>query len=66
VLPRFDELDTGAGDEVFDRARDEHFAWVRGLRHPRSDVHGDPAGLTGHHLALTGLQPGADLEPELP
>src|SRR4029453_5466465 len=51
--------------EVLDRARDQHLAGSGSFRDPSADVHGDPADLPVDHLALTGMEAGANLETEL-
>src|SRR6266566_8903100 len=59
------EGDSGACDEVPDRARDDHLAGA-GLRcDPRADVDRDPADLGVHALALAGVQPGPHLDAEI-
>src|SRR3954447_435805 len=59
------ELDSGAGDEVGDGARDEHLARPRSGAHARADVHRDAAHISvAHQLALAGVQTGADLDAE--
>src|SRR5205085_5710494 len=58
------ELEARAGDEVFDRARNEDLARLRLLRDSRADVNGDPADLAVQPLALACVQAGAYLEPE--
>src|SRR6266581_4701649 len=55
-----------AGHEVLHGVRDEHFAGLRQRRDARADVDSDAAKLRPHHLALAGMEPGADLEPEAP
>src|SRR5207245_1380695 len=47
-------------------ARHEHLPWLRLLRHPGPDVHGDAADLAVHDLALAGVQARADLQAEPP
>src|SRR5207247_9498575 len=59
------EGDSRAGDEILDRTRDEHLAAARGRRDPRTDMRGDPGDGRAEHLALAGVQPGPDIEPEL-
>src|SRR5919197_3887134 len=64
VLAALLEVDPGAGDEVANGARDEHLARPGERRHARAGVHGDPAHLPVRQLALAGVEPGAQLEPE--
>ena len=58
------ELELRAGDEILDRSRHEHLPGTRRVRHAGADVHGDPADLAAHLLALTGVEARPDLEPE--
>src|SRR5439155_22049992 len=65
VLSALAEGDSRARDEILDRARDEHLAAARERRDPRTDMRGDPGDRRAEHLALAGVQPGPDIEPEL-
>jgi len=56
----------GAGDQVLDGARNDNFIRLRLCGHTRPDMHGNAAYLPGHDLALAGMQPGADMQPQLP
>src|SRR5438034_6217936 len=58
------ELDPRAGDEVFHRRRDEHFARLGQRGDARSRGHCDPAQLAVDPLALARVQARADLETE--
>src|SRR5439155_3772851 len=58
--------DSRAGDEIPDRARDEHLSGSRLRCDPRADVHRDPADLAADELALACVDAGADLETEVP
>jgi hypothetical protein len=42
VFPAVLEVDTGSGDQVNDRARDQYLSGVRHVLHPLSDVDADP------------------------
>src|SRR5919201_3168968 len=64
VLAAVLEVDPRAGDEVLDGARDEHLAGLGKRRHARADVHGDAADLAVDELALTRVQPCADVQVE--
>ena len=52
------ELEAGAGDEVANRARDQHFARLRDFDDPRRDVHRDAADAAGDGGALAGMDAG--------
>jgi hypothetical protein len=47
------EFEPGARDEIFDRARHEHFARLRVRGDPRTDVDGDSADLAVDELTLS-------------
>src|SRR2546423_13682646 len=64
VLAALLEGDPGAGDEVAHRARDEHLARACEGGDARAGVEGGPAHLPVRDLALAGVEPGAELEPE--
>src|SRR5918911_699338 len=66
VLAALLEGDPGAGDEVAHRARDEDLTRPGQRRHPRAGVDGDPAHLPVRELALAGVEPRPELEPESP
>src|SRR4051794_34813450 len=57
LAPRL-ELDLPARDQVAHRPRHEHLAGAGQRRHPRADVHGDPAKVVATYLALAGVDPG--------
>src|SRR5438270_12206768 len=59
------EADARAGDEVFHRARHQHLACVRARCHASAYVHGETTDVRAHDLALAGVQPRADLQPDL-
>jgi hypothetical protein len=56
----------GTGDQVLDGARNDNFIGLRLRRDTRPDMHGNAAHLPGHDLALAGVQPCADMQPQLP
>ena len=58
------EVDARAGDQVLDRARDEHFARPGQRAHPRPDVDRDAADVGVDDLELAGVQAGAHLQAE--
>jgi hypothetical protein len=60
------EPESGSCDEIPDRARDEHLTGSGERRDTRADRHRDPRQLAVAHLALTGVNPDADLELEPP
>ena len=62
-LHRAPKLKAGTRDQVLHRARDEHFARLRGLRYPGADVDGDSAHLASDHLALAGVKPARTSRP---
>src|SRR5918912_3540752 len=64
VLAALLEGDPRAGDEVAHRARDEDLTRPGQRRDPRAGVDGDPAHLPVRELALAGVEPCAELEPE--
>src|SRR4029079_206132 len=55
---------SGAGNQVFDGARDKHFAGTGQRRDARADMDHDPADLVAHDLAFSCMQAGADRETE--
>jgi hypothetical protein len=61
----FLEDEPGTGDEIAHRLRDEHFSGCRLGRHARADVNTDSPDLPIHELALTSVQSGANLDPEV-
>jgi hypothetical protein len=65
VLTTVLEQDARAGDQILDRARDEHFAGMSLGGDAGADVDGDPADLLVQELTLACMQPGSDLEPQL-
>src|SRR5713226_2710071 len=64
LLTAVGEDDSGAGDEVLDRARHEHLARFRRGCYACARVDGDPADLVAHQLTLAGVKPCADLDAE--
>ncbi len=59
------ERESGAGDEILDRARNQHLARVSPSRHAGADVHGDAAVFVSHHFALARMKSGAHVDAEL-
>src|SRR5262245_42486742 len=59
------ELQPRAGHQVLDGLRDEHLPGGRLGRHPRPDRDRDAGDLLVDDLALAGVEPGAELEPQL-
>src|SRR5207253_2547559 len=59
------ELEPRTGDEIFHGARDEHLAGACERGDPRAGVDGDPGDLSVHELALTGVEPGTDVDAEV-
>src|SRR5215207_3967980 len=59
------EVDAGAGDEIADGTGDENLARVCDRGDARPDVHGDPGEVITAQLALTGVETGPNLEPEI-
>jgi hypothetical protein len=49
------EFESGAGDEILDRARDEHFAGSSERRDARADRDSDAGDLVVADLAFTGV-----------
>jgi hypothetical protein len=62
----FGEGETGAGDEVSDRARDEHLAGLGLRHHPGTGVDRDAAHLLSGPLAFAGVDAGPHLETQPP
>jgi hypothetical protein len=60
------EGDSRAGNEILDRARDEHLAAVGLGEYPLANVNGHSAPRSVGDLDLACVQPRADLEPERP
>ena len=58
------EGEAGAGDEILDRARDEHLAGLGVGGDARAGVHRDPRHLAVQQLALAGMEARAHLEAE--
>ena len=56
---------TRTGDQVLDRAGDNHLAGPCLRSHPRPDVHGDPAEAVANHLALPCVQARSNRDPEV-
>src|SRR5207344_1876632 len=65
VLPTVLEGESGPGDQVLRRIRDEHLARSCQGRHAGTDVDGDPPDGVALELDLTGVQSDADLESEI-
>jgi hypothetical protein len=59
------ELKLGAGHEVLHGRGDEDLAGPRFCRNPSADVDGNPRDLVSDDLALSRVQSGAHLDPEL-
>ena len=59
------KLEARSRNQILDRARDEHLAGLRRLRHTGTDVDGDSAYLAVHQLALAGVEARAYLQAEL-
>src|SRR5205823_13387498 len=59
------ELDSGAGDQIADRARDEHLARPRLRGHPGADMHCETGKLLAEHLALARVDARTHSEAEL-
>src|SRR5438093_7035506 len=64
VLAAVVELDPCAGNQVPDRARDEHLPGPGKLGHPCADMHGDARDVAVPRRHLAGVEPGTDLEPD--
>src|SRR6185369_384701 len=60
----FLEADAGARNEILDHRRDQHFSCAGLSGHACSNMHGDAPDVVACQLDLTGVQTGADLEPE--
>jgi hypothetical protein len=58
------ELDIRARDEIAHRVRDEYLARACQRGNPSTGVHGDTSPVVAPYLALTGVQPVSDLDPE--
>src|SRR4029078_6178197 len=58
------ELDTGAGDQIGHRARDEDLARFGGSLNPCRGVHGDSTDVLSATFDLTGVDPDPKLELE--
>src|SRR3954451_167579 len=57
------ELDSRAGDQVFDGARDEDFARACRRRDPRAHMDGDAGDPAPVHLAFAGVKSCTDRQP---
>src|SRR5262245_14271633 len=58
------EHDARAGDEILHGLGDEHLAGACEARHAGTRRHRDPTQLSLDPLALAGVEPGTDLQPE--
>src|SRR5829696_1600290 len=65
VTTAVDEVDVGSVDEISHRARDKHLARTGEGGNPGADVHGDARQVVPAQLALTTVNAGPDLEPEV-
>jgi hypothetical protein len=65
VLTAVFEGQPGAGDQILDRARDEHLAGLGIGSDPGAGVHGDAGHLAVHQLALARVQADTDFQSEL-
>lgn len=59
------ETEFGTRDQVLDRARDQHFAWLGGGSDSGADMDRDPANFAIDHLAFASVEPGADVESQV-
>src|SRR5687767_3852751 len=59
------ERKPGAGDEVYYRARHEHFTRSCQILHPAPDVNGDARHVVSGQLDLARVHAGPHVEPEL-
>ena len=62
MLTAVDELDTGAGDEVFDGAGHHDLRPLRERGYPLTDVYGHPANIVTTDFDFAGMQPHTDIE----
>lgn len=60
------EPEPGAGHELLRRTRHEELAFTGERHHPGSDHHRDPLRLAALVLGLARVDPGPDLDPQLP
>jgi hypothetical protein len=59
------EAQAGARNQILDGARDEHLASRGARRYPGADVDGDASHVVvAHQLALAGVQPRPDFDPQ--
>ena len=58
------ELDTRANDEVLHGARDQYVSGTGELCHPCGDMERQPTKIVSTNLAFSGVQPGAQFDPE--
>src|SRR5204862_1996542 len=56
------ELDSRPGNEVRDRARDEHLTRTGNRSHTGADVDGNAAEIVADEFALAGMEAGAHLD----
>jgi hypothetical protein len=64
-LPAILKAQAGAGHEIPDGARHEHFAGGRLARHARTDVHRYPTKLAVRQLAFSGVDACANVQAEV-
>jgi hypothetical protein len=64
VLAAALELIAAADGQVANGGGDQHLTRRRGVLNASSEVHGQPDDILVRHLALAGVQPGADLNAE--
>jgi hypothetical protein len=58
------EGDARAGDEVLDRARDQHFIGIGCGGDTRGDMDGEASEVVAADLAFSGVEPDANFDPE--
>jgi len=63
--PSILEREARSGDQIPDRARNQHFAGVGEGRHASGDVDGDPSHVGSDELDLTRVASGPDRETEI-
>ena len=64
VLTTIAEVDSGTGDEILDRRRDENFSWLCEPSNTSADRDGDAGDLVIVELALARVEAGAHLKTE--
>src|SRR5262249_2834051 len=65
VLTGILEPEAASGDEISNGRRHEHLVGSSGCGDPSSDVDGDPSQVVAGDLPFAGMDPGADVHPEL-